>query len=73
MVRFSRSSWILLGGIGTVWYANLVILIVAYTDFPGSAALREYKMLIGLVFLVMTAAFRQVYSINKHESPKDDD
>jgi hypothetical protein len=73
MVRFSKSAWILLGGVGTLWYANLVVLIVAYTDYPGSAALREYKLLIGLVFFVTTACFRQVYAMKKQDSVEDDD
>jgi len=64
---------VLLGAIGTLWYANLVVLIVALTDYPGSKVLHPYAMPIGLVFFVLTACFRQVYSIKKQDSGEDDD
>lgn len=72
MVTFSKSSWVLLGGIGTIWYANLVLLIVANCDYPGSSALRPYKLLIGLTFLVVTGCFRQVYSMKKQDADPED-
>ncbi|MEO6520213.1 MAG: hypothetical protein ABIN91_00925 [Mucilaginibacter sp.] len=72
MVRFSKSSWVLLGGIGTLWYAVLVMLIVADNDYPGSAALRDYKSMIGMVFLVFTACLIQVYFLKRQKDEDDD-
>jgi hypothetical protein len=73
MVRFSKSSWVLLGGIGTLWYATLVMLIVAYNDYPGYMALRDYQTMIGMVFLVLTACLIQVYVLKKQDPDVDDD
>ena len=73
MVRFSKSSWVLLGAIGTLWYATLVILIVSLTDFPGSALFRNYSMMIGVVFVLLTGCFRQTYVVKKREVLPDED
>jgi uncharacterized membrane protein (DUF485 family) len=73
MVHFSKSAWILLAGVGLVWYINLILLIVSCCDYPGSDILRDYTMPIGLVFLVATACFRQTYTMKKREAQPADE
>jgi len=72
MVRFSKSSWILLGSIGTLWYITLVVLIVSCSEYPGSELLHDYSWPIFAIFLGLTACFRQAYVIKKRESKEVD-
>lgn len=52
-----------------LWYTNLVLLIISVTDFPGSRQLRDYDWLIGILFLVSSACFRQIYLLWKRGRP----
>jgi len=48
-----------------IWIAALVVLIVAYTNLVPDNPFVEYRLIVGIGFIVFTGFIRMVYKRNK--------